>query len=108
MLSRYLGFTAFGERLAADLDNSKRTRYGIPTCSTQWLEARLTDPHLVLLDASMETVIGKEPLVYDEPICIPRSRRFDLENVFCDKTSTQIHALPTFEQFSQGIAQLGD
>jgi len=78
-----------------------------PLVSTQWLEAHLTDPHLVLLDASMETVIGKEPLVYDEPICIPRSRRFDLENVFCDNTSTQIHALPTFEQFSQGIAQLG-
>ena len=75
--------------------------------SSQWLEAHLTDPHLVLLDASMETVIGKEPLVYDEPICIPRSRRFDLENVFCDKTSTQIHALPTFEQFIQRIAQLG-
>ncbi|MGZ0787871.1 rhodanese-like domain-containing protein, partial [Pseudomonas saponiphila] len=78
-----------------------------PLVSTQWLEAHLTDPHLVLLDASMETVIGKEPLVYDEPICIPRSRRFDLENVFCDKTSTQIHALPTFEQFIQEIAQLG-
>lgn len=78
-----------------------------PLVSTQWLEAHLTDPHLVLLDASMETVIGKEPLVYDEPICIPRSRRFDIENGFCDRTSTQIHALPTFEQFIQGIAQLG-
>ncbi|MCP3128042.1 sulfurtransferase [Shewanella sp. KJ2020] len=78
-----------------------------PLVSTQWLEAHLTDPHLVLLDASMETVIGKEPLVYDEPICIPRSRRFDIENVFFDRTSTQIHALPTFEQFIQGIAQLG-
>ncbi|MGL5047199.1 MAG: sulfurtransferase [Shewanella sp.] len=78
-----------------------------PLVSTAWLEAHLTDPDLVLLDASMETVMGKEPLVYNEPTCIPRSRRFDLENVFCDKTSTQINALPTFAQFSQGIAQLG-
>ncbi|MGI1988543.1 sulfurtransferase [Shewanella glacialipiscicola] len=78
-----------------------------PLVSTQWLEAHLTDPHLVLLDASMQTVIGKEPLVYDEPICIARSRRFDLENVFCDNTSSQIHALPTLDQFAQGIAQLG-
>lgn len=78
-----------------------------PLVSTQWLEAHLTDPYLVLLDASMEIVIGKEPLIYDEPICIPRSRRFDVENKFCDKTSTQIHALPTFAQFIQGIAQLG-
>ncbi|WP_372930841.1 sulfurtransferase [Shewanella putrefaciens] len=78
-----------------------------PLVSTQWLEAHLTDPYLVLLDASMEIVIGKEPLIYDEPICIPRSRRFDVEEQFCDKTSTQIHALPTFAQFIQGIAQLG-
>lgn len=78
-----------------------------PLVSTQWLEAHLTDPYLVLLDASMEIVVGKEPLIYDEPICIPRSRRFDVENKFCDKTSTQIHALPTFAQFIQGIAQLG-
>lgn len=78
-----------------------------PLVSTQWLEAHLTDPYLVLLDASMEIVIGKEPLIYDEPICIPRSRRFDVEEQFCDKTSTQVHALPTFAQFIQGIAQLG-
>ncbi|MCL1090584.1 sulfurtransferase [Shewanella profunda] len=78
-----------------------------PLVSTQWLEEHLTDLNLVLLDASMEIVIGKEPLIYDEPICIARSRRFDVENKFCDKTSTQIHALPTFEQFIQGIAQLG-
>lgn len=78
-----------------------------PLVSTQWLEAHLTDPYLVLLDASMEIVIGKEPLIYDEPICIPRSRRFDVEDQFCDKTSTQVHALPTFAQFIQGIAQLG-
>lgn len=78
-----------------------------PLVNTRWLEEHLTDPNLVLLDASMEIVIGKEPLAYDKPIYIPRSRRFDVENVFCDKTATQIHALPTFEQFVQGIAQLG-
>lgn len=75
--------------------------------STDWLEAHLTDDNLVLLDASMVGVIGKEPIIYDEVVCIPRSRRFDLENVFCDNTSTQVHALPTREQFIAGIAKLG-
>lgn len=75
--------------------------------STDWLEAHLMDDNLVLLDASMVSVIGKEPILYDEVVCIPRSRRFDLENVFCDSTSSQVHALPTQDQFITGMARLG-
>ncbi|MCH1928617.1 sulfurtransferase [Shewanella sp. A25] len=78
-----------------------------PLVSTQWLEDHLNDTHLVLLDASMKTVIGKEPIVYDESVCIPRSRRFDLEQDFCDLSSSQIHAMPTLAQFIVGISQLG-
>lgn len=78
-----------------------------PLVSTQWLEDQLTAPELVLLDASMTVVLGKEPILYSEPVCIPRSRRFDVEEDFCDKTSTQIHALPSFEAFVAGIAKLG-
>ncbi len=78
-----------------------------PLVSTAWLEAQLTSPELVLLDASMAVVIGKEPILYPEPVCIPRSRPFDIENAFCDKTAKQIHALPTFAQFTAGIARLG-
>ncbi|MFB2778410.1 sulfurtransferase [Shewanella mangrovisoli] len=78
-----------------------------PLVSTQWLEEHLTSPDIVLLDASMAVVLGKEPILYSEPVCIPRSRRFDVETDFCDKTSSQIHALPRFEQFVEGIAKLG-
>jgi len=78
-----------------------------PLVSTQWLEEHLTSTDLVLLDASMAVVLGKEPILYSEPVCIPRSRRFDVETDFCDTTSTQIHALPRFEQFIEGIAKLG-
>lgn len=78
-----------------------------PLVSTQWLEEHLTSPDLVLLDASMAVVLGKEPILYSESVCIPRSRRFDVETDFCDKTSSQIHALPRFEQFVEGIAKLG-
>lgn len=78
-----------------------------PLVSTQWLEEHFTSPDLVLLDASMTVVLGKEPILYSEPVCIPRSRRFDVETDFCDKTSSQIHALPKFEQFVEGVAKLG-
>ncbi|NMH65702.1 sulfurtransferase [Shewanella salipaludis] len=78
-----------------------------PLVSTAWLEAHLQDEKLVLLDASMDTVIGKEPLIYDRLVCIPGARRFELERQFCDLQSSQIHALPTEAQFSLGIQALG-
>ena len=39
-----------------------------PLVTTDWLAQHLEDPDLVLLDASIEIVLGKEPLVYDELI----------------------------------------
>ena len=78
-----------------------------PIVSTDWLEAHLSDANLVLLDASMASVVGKEPIIYEEPICIPCSRKFDIEQAFCDTHSSQIHALPTPVQFTQGVQALG-
>ena len=78
-----------------------------PLVSTAWLEANLFDANVIVLDASMDTVIGKEPIVYDKFVAIPRAHKFDLENVFCDLSSPQTHAMPTVEQFYQGIAHLG-
>ncbi|QYK02225.1 sulfurtransferase [Shewanella psychrotolerans] len=77
-----------------------------PLVSTAWLEANLFDANVIVLDASMDTVIGKEPIVYDKFVAIPRAQKCDLENVFCDLSSTQIHAMPTAAQFNQGIAHL--
>ncbi|MCG9695871.1 sulfurtransferase [Shewanella sp. Isolate11] len=78
-----------------------------PLVSTAWLEANLFDSNVVVLDASMASVIGKEPIVYPQFTAIPRAEKFDLETVFVDKNSSQIHAMPTPEQFMQGIAHLG-
>ncbi|QYJ99571.1 sulfurtransferase [Shewanella alkalitolerans] len=78
-----------------------------PLVTTAWLEANLFEGNLVLLDASMQSVVGKEPILYDEFVCIPRSQKFDIEQVFCDTTSSQLHAMPTPEQFEQGATALG-
>ncbi|WP_428637186.1 sulfurtransferase, partial [Shewanella sp.] len=78
-----------------------------PLVTTAWLEANLFESNLVLLDASMESVVGKEPILYDEFVCIPRAQKFDLEKVFYDSTSTQLHAMPTPEQFANEATALG-
>ncbi|MCG9721424.1 sulfurtransferase [Shewanella sp. Isolate7] len=78
-----------------------------PLVTTAWLEANLFESNLVLLDASMQSVVGKEPILYDEFICIPRAQKFDIEQVFCDTDSAQLHAMPTPEQFEQGVTALG-
>ncbi len=75
--------------------------------STQWLNDHLQASNLILLDASMTTVVGKEPITYDQPCCIPGAMKFDLERDFFDHQSSQLHAMPTAEQFDKGAQRLG-
>ena len=50
-----------------------------PLVTTDWLQENLDNDRLVLIDASMATVIGKEPSVYDQPVWIPGSYKIVLE-----------------------------
>lgn len=78
-----------------------------PLVTTDWLADNLSDKNLVLLDASMSKVIGREPIVYDEAVFIPTARKFDLEHDFCDLNSAMVHAFPTEEQFTEKARNLG-
>lgn len=78
-----------------------------PLVTTDWLQDNLDKDHLVLIDASMASVIGKEPIVYDHPVYIPGSYRIDLEGTLCDTGSSQVHAFPTEEQFTAEVRRLG-
>lgn len=78
-----------------------------PLVTTDWLQANLDNPDLVLIDASMVNVIGKEPIVYDAPVFIPGSYRIDLEGTLCDTESPQVHAFPTEAQFTAEARRLG-
>ncbi|WP_117233813.1 sulfurtransferase [Vibrio maerlii] len=78
-----------------------------PIVSTQWLNEHLNAPKLLILDVSMKTVIGKEPIEYPEPLYIPNALTLDIENKLCDHTSSQIHAMPTETQFNQVCMELG-
>lgn len=78
-----------------------------PLVTTDWLQENLDNNQLVLIDASMATVIGKEPIVYDRPLWIPGSRQIDLEGTLCDTGASQLHAFPTEHQFNQEAHRLG-
>ena len=78
-----------------------------PLVTTDWLQENLDNDRLVLIDASMATVIGKEPIVYDQPVWIPGSYQIDLEGTLCNTDSSQLHAFPTEDQFTQEVRRLG-
>ncbi|AQS36560.1 rhodanese-related sulfurtransferase [Shewanella psychrophila] len=78
-----------------------------PLVTTQWLEQNLDNDKLILLDASMEKVVGKSPIIYDTFSCIPGAKKLDLENELCDLTSNQTHAFPTAQQFIEITSGLG-
>ncbi|KGJ90272.1 sulfurtransferase [Thalassotalea sp. ND16A] len=78
-----------------------------PLVTTAWLEENLNRKDLILLDASMNSVVDKEPIIYDEFICIANARMLELEKDFCNPESSQLHALPTEQQFSRSAQKLG-
>jgi len=78
-----------------------------PVVTTAWLEDNLDNKQVIILDTSMRKVVGKKPIEYDKPIFIPKSKRFDLEKVFCNLASSQHNAFPTQEQFTKEAQKLG-
>ncbi|MGF1806911.1 sulfurtransferase [Aliivibrio sifiae] len=78
-----------------------------PLVTTAWLAEHIADDNLVIVDAYMANVVGKEPLVYDTFSCLPTARKLDVEADFCDHSSSQSHALPTEKQFTQAVQELG-
>lgn len=78
-----------------------------PLVSTVWLAENLSDPDLILLDASMDKVVGLEPIDYPSLMVIPGAQRMDLESELCDLDSTQLHALATVDQFNGFAKKIG-
>jgi thiosulfate/3-mercaptopyruvate sulfurtransferase len=78
-----------------------------PLVSVEWLVRNLDDPNLLLLDASMEKVVGMTPRVYEQPCCIPGARQCDLENRFIDADSPLPHTLPSTAVFTRQAQSLG-
>jgi len=78
-----------------------------PLVTTDWLNENLDDKDLVVLDASMDKVVGKEPLVYDNFFCIKDAQKCDIEQAFHNSNSAQPHTMPTAKQFTLEVQKLG-
>ena len=72
-----------------------------------WVIEHLQDDNLVILDASMQQVVGRMPIEYEQPTFLLCAVPFDLENGFIDPDSHLPHTLPTPERFTQLAQQLG-
>ncbi|ORT52480.1 hypothetical protein ST37_01495 (plasmid) [Vibrio sp. qd031] len=74
--------------------------------STQWLAENISLPNLKILDASMEKVIGIDPIVYDRPLHIPNSIKMDLEHDFVADVEG-VHPYPDASKVSSLLAAMG-
>jgi len=78
-----------------------------PLVSTAWLQQHLQDQNLVLVQATIGKIIGKEPVVYDQPLHIPGAIGIDIERDVTDNASSMVHAFPTAAQFNALLQRLG-
>jgi len=72
----------------------------------EWLNEKLSDPDLIILDASEKSNVAGKKIKY-EGVRIPGARFFDLENTFSDKSSHLPHTFPSSENFIKESRQLG-
>lgn len=76
-----------------------------PLVSSTWLKAHISDPNLIILDASIAKVGAKE--ANDENKGIKGARFFDLKNTFSNKNVPLPNTFPSVEQFEKGCRELG-
>ena len=78
-----------------------------PLITTTQLNQVLNDPNVLVLNARMNKVVGKDPILYDTPLFIPGSVSVALETELCDLDAEQTHAMPTEAQFTEWCQRLG-
>ena len=78
-----------------------------PLVTADWLNDNLDNNNFVVLDASMDKVVGKEPLIYEQFYCIKGAQKCDVEQAFHDASGNQPHTMPTVAQFTVEAQRLG-
>lgn len=78
-----------------------------PLVSTEWLLDHFNDQNLIIIQATIGKIIGKEPIIYSSPVYIPNSVKVDIEDDLSDLTSDVVHAFPTEQQFNALSQRLG-
>ncbi len=75
--------------------------------SVKWLKENLDNEKLIILDTSIKPVVDKTSGQEENEEVIPNSRKFDLNNVFSDKSNSLPHTLPKRSEFIKGMQELG-
>lgn len=78
-----------------------------PLVSTTWLSTNVDKNDLFILDVSMATVIGKEPIIYDELYTIPNSFKVNIDDDLSDASSNSVHAFPLEEHIQTLVQKIG-
>jgi thiosulfate/3-mercaptopyruvate sulfurtransferase len=78
-----------------------------PLISVASLYDRLDEDDLIIIDVSMKSVVGREPIIYDALTVIPNSSYIDLSKDLVNHASSQVHAFPSKEQVVKVINKLG-
>ncbi len=74
--------------------------------TSEWLNQNLSDPNLIILDASEETNVAGKKIEY-EGLQIKGARYFDLEKTFSAPNSKLPHTFPSTERFETESQNLG-
>ena len=77
-----------------------------PLISVASLYGRLGEDKLLIIDVSMKSVVGREPILYDSLTVIPNSRYIDLSKDLVDHGSSQVHTFPALDQVEKVINHL--
>ena len=74
--------------------------------SVDWLNQNLSDPELIVLDATMKKKPNGEAIPTSERRIVG-ARTFNFDTEICDQLSALPHMLPSPEHFEQAVQQLG-
>jgi len=74
--------------------------------SVDWLNQHLTDPDLIVLDATMKKKPNGEAIPTPDKR-IPGALAFNFDTEICDRESELPHMMPSAEQFEQAVQELG-
>lgn len=78
-----------------------------PLVSAEWLAAQLPTGNVIVLEAFITNIIGREPVLYETPLCIPGALKVDIDKDLSADIPGQVHPFPGAAQIATLAQGLG-